>query len=228
MGYIYQIRKKNTVIPLYIGQTIKTPEERWIEHRNCALREKSKNSYAIHDLMRENNVQNFELVSIEEVDNSLLSKRERFWIKELHTHISERGYNLTWGGETCSENLKIPCYQYDLQGNYLQEFESISYASRYVNGSHTNLIKAIQGKINQAYGFRWSLQKLENLPPINSNYTGSSKIIYQYDLFGNYINQFPSSREAARALGGSQGNISLAANGKRKTAYGYIWSYKKI
>lgn len=228
MGYIYQIRKKNTVIPLYIGQTIKTPEERWIEHRNCALRKKSKNSYAIHDFMRENNVQDFELVLIEEVDNSLLSKREKFWIKELHTHISEQGYNLTWGGETCSENLKTSCYQYDLQGNYLREFESISCASRHVNGNHANLIKAIQGKINQAYGFRWSLQKLENLPPINSNYTGSSKIIYQYDLSGNYINQFSSSKEAARALGRSQGNISLAANGKRKTAYGYIWSYKKI
>ena len=36
---------------------------------------------------------------------------------------------------------------------------------------------------------------------------------------------YPSLSEAARQLGFSQGNISSACNGKRKTAYGFHWKY---
>lgn len=37
-------------------------------------------------------------VAIEECEKSQLSEREQFWIKELRTHVSEGGLNLTTGG----------------------------------------------------------------------------------------------------------------------------------
>ena len=56
----------------------------------------------------------------------------------------------------------------------------------------------------------------------------NSKKVYQYDLYGNYIGSFGSGGEAARALCKNSGSsaISNCANRKRKTAYGFKWSFE--
>lgn len=53
----------------------------------------------------------------------------------------------------------------------------------------------------------------------------NSKIIFQYDLSNNYIKKYESVAEAAEELNVNSGHISACANGRRKTAYGYIWKY---
>ena len=47
----------------------------------------------------------------------------------------------------------------------------------------------------------------------------------QYDLDGNLIDTFDTAREALLKMGKplTSGNIGRVINGKRKTAYGYIW-----
>ena len=52
-----------------------------------------------------------------------------------------------------------------------------------------------------------------------------SKPVGQYSLDGKLIKLWPSTMEAERQAGFSQGNISQAANGKYKQAYGCIWKY---
>ena len=52
-----------------------------------------------------------------------------------------------------------------------------------------------------------------------------SKPVGQYSLDGKLIKLWPSTIEVQRQAGFSQGNISLAANGKYKQAYGCIWRY---
>lgn len=52
-----------------------------------------------------------------------------------------------------------------------------------------------------------------------------SKIVYQFSLGGNLIKVFPSTVEAERQTGVANSNISKCANGKTKTAGGYIWKY---
>ena len=52
-----------------------------------------------------------------------------------------------------------------------------------------------------------------------------SKSIKQIDKKGNIIGEFPSLAEVRRKLNFDQSNISLCANGKRKTAYGYKWQF---
>ena len=54
------------------------------------------------------------------------------------------------------------------------------------------------------------------------------KQVYQYSLDGELINVLESAREAARQLGYSQSAISRCCNNTRKTAYGFIWSYKPL
>ena len=55
-----------------------------------------------------------------------------------------------------------------------------------------------------------------------SNYTGSSKPIAQYDLKGNLLNIYPSVKDAAKKINYSQGTLAMAAEGKRKTAKGFV------
>ena len=53
----------------------------------------------------------------------------------------------------------------------------------------------------------------------------SKKKVAQYDLQNNFIQEYESFSEAAQSINKPYGyaHISAVANGKRKTAYGYIW-----
>jgi hypothetical protein len=66
----------------------------------------------------------------------------------------------------------------------------------------------------------------------NTNYKNISKKIskpvLQYDLQGNFIQEFKSIRDAKSFLGKSKnnGDISACLKGRQKTAFGFIWKYK--
>lgn len=218
MGFIYAIYYHNK--PVYVGQTIKQPELRRREHWNAA---KAGRGFKIHHYMRELGIENFTFKVLEQTRN--LNEREVYWIEKLNTHCSKGGCNLTVGGFGGSDSLKRICYQYDLEGQFLKQFESVSAAAREVKGNHENILKVLYGQLNTAYGYRWSYDFADQLGQLPNNYTGSSKKVGQYSLDGELIQTFESTKEAARFLNKSQGNISLAASGKRKTAYGYKWLF---
>lgn len=54
----------------------------------------------------------------------------------------------------------------------------------------------------------------------------SSKVVLQYDLNGNLLNEFESSGEARRKLGLASNHITDCCTGKLNNAYGFIWKYK--
>lgn len=53
----------------------------------------------------------------------------------------------------------------------------------------------------------------------------NSKKVCQYDTNGNFIKEWDSTRDAARALNIDSSTIAKCARGKYKTAGGYIWRY---
>lgn len=59
--------------------------------------------------------------------------------------------------------------------------------------------------------------------------TNSTKHILQYDMDGNFIKEWLSSRDIERVEGYKRKSISKCCNGKPyfKTAYGYIWKFKQ-
>ena len=64
-------------------------------------------------------------------------------------------------------------------------------------------------------------------PPQLTGYDSkASKTIYQFDLQGNFIKEYGSTRCAEKELN-KRLHISEVCNGKRKTSGGYIWSYSK-
>lgn len=54
----------------------------------------------------------------------------------------------------------------------------------------------------------------------------NAKTVLQYDLDGNFIKEWVSSKEVERKLGYNSRCLNNHCIGRAKTAYGFIWKYK--
>lgn len=69
-------------------------------------------------------------------------------------------------------------------------------------------------------------QKEKRLPRLREQAKKQRKIVYQFDVEGNFVKQWASGSQAAKHLGiKSPGSIASAALGYQKTAGGFRWSY---
>ena len=59
----------------------------------------------------------------------------------------------------------------------------------------------------------------------HTNHPKFSKTVYQYTKDGQFVAKYESLHEVQRLFGYDNSTISRCCNGKRKSAYGYIWSY---
>ena len=80
-----------------------------------------------------------------------------------------------------------------------------------------------QENIQHAYNYNLFDSQLKYLKQVQQQ---NQKMIMQYDKNGNFIKEWESIKEARNKLKISS-HISDCCNGKRKTAGGYIWIYKK-
>lgn len=84
----------------YIGQTIKTPEERWKEHKQHAFGTHANDvNKSLYKAMRKYGIENF---SFEVLQNNIetyeqLDKAEIYWIDFYNSFV--KGYNETFGGQ---------------------------------------------------------------------------------------------------------------------------------
>lgn len=54
-----------------------------------------------------------------------------------------------------SDSQKLPILQYDLNGNFIKEWDGVIDATKAVGKHSTNIVRCCQGKFKQAYGFIW-------------------------------------------------------------------------
>ena len=59
----------------------------------------------------------------------------------------------------------------------------------------------------------------------NNNYS-LSKPVFQYDLLGNFIREWPSMIKVEEETGIHNSSISMCCLGKLKSAGGFVWKYK--
>ena len=64
---------------------------------------------------------------------------------------------------------------------------------------------------------------IKNILAIKNKY---GKPIYQFDLFGKFIKEYPSIREAERQTGITTANIRKALRNERNSAGGFVWKLK--
>ena len=98
MGFIYKITNLINQ-KIYIGLTTKVrPTDRYSQHRYCAAHLSPNDNSYLHKAMSKEGLENFSFEIIEEIDNHLLSEREKYWIQKYNSYVPN-GYNLTLGGE---------------------------------------------------------------------------------------------------------------------------------
>jgi hypothetical protein len=116
-------------------------------------------------------------------------------------------YNEVIGGRGGDLVLNAkPCYQYDLQGNFIKEYESQQKAAIEVGRGFTTIKRAIKEKVKSA-GFFWSETKVNKLN-LEDFKTENNKIpVFQYSSTGEYDCCYESVSDAARVLNNSTSNI---------------------
>lgn len=91
---IYCIENKITD-KKYVGKSINI-QKRWNRHIICLNQNRHQNKY-LQNSWNKYGIAEFNFYILEQCENSLLSRRERFWIQKLNTFNT--GFNLTMGGE---------------------------------------------------------------------------------------------------------------------------------
>lgn len=103
-GYIYLITN-NVNGKMYVGQTSKTPLQRFKIHVQDSYRNNERYNSALHKAIRKYGESNFKVETLEECNIEILGDREVYWIDKLNTF--KNGYNMTLGGEG-SNRLELP------------------------------------------------------------------------------------------------------------------------
>ena len=209
---IYKVTN-NITGKVYIGQS-KDIESRWDSHIKTGPKnyEKFKKN-KFYNAIKEYGIENFSFEIIEETSEELLDERERYWIEYYNSYYD--GYNGTKGGQG-HESKIFSAEEIQLlwdKGNSITEIAdqmncSISTVKRRL--IHYEKYSQEEGrKRSHDYGDGSSL----------------GKIVYQYDLNGNFLNRFESIKEAARSLGDESKNICIREAMKSSTGYsqGYLW-----
>lgn len=146
---------------------------------------------------------------VEECDNAYLDEREKYWIDKLGTFGA--GYNMTAGGEGCTRYSDDELLDAWREGLTLTEISKRLGMSASKMGNRLRTLGITTEEINER------------------RYTASAahicRPVYQYDLDGYFVKEYPSLTSAEKILGCS--TIGAAVLGTTRTSCGYQWrSYK--
>lgn len=116
-------------------------------------------------------------------------------------------YNEVLGGNSGDTTVSIACYQYDLEGNFIAEYDSQQKASYAVGKGFTTIKRAIKEKIKAA-NYYWSLEKVDKLDLTNYKTTINKIPVFQYSEKYEYECCYESVSDAARSNNTVSTNIS--------------------
>ena len=206
----------------YIGQSTNI-YHRWQQHKA------RYDDCAIHKALKKYGVENFTFTIIEECPQNMLDERERYWIAYYNSY--KNGYNEDDGGkQPTSTKCDRPIEAYDLEGHFVKVYPSISAAARELECEASLISAVIQKRRPTAKGYQFkAVDDVETVigPFVKKKSGPSGKIVLQYDLKDNLLNEFVSASEAARQTGLHAQNISGVCRGLKKTCGGYKWKYKE-
>lgn len=139
-------------------------------------------------------------------------------------------YNMTVGGKNGSVLTKDkPVYQYDLDGNLLNMFDTIELASKSIDTDYWLIVASCEDYKITCKGFYWRYTSEFFESGIHTAYTPGTRNIkvIQYSKAGYKIKEWESLTEAAISLQCDRSSISSSCKGEphRKICGGYQWRY---
>lgn len=153
-------------------------------------------------------------------------EKEIYLIAKYKSNHRKYGYNISSGGESRSgteltEEHKEKIRKGNLGKKVSEETRkklSIKSKMRWSDPEYIEHMRIVNsGKNNKMYGV-----KLTDEQKLLRN----SKRVVQFDMDGNFINEFISIHEAKNVTGISRDCISNCCRGKYKHAGGYVWKFK--
>ncbi len=213
---IYKITSPSGKV--YIGQSTNI-HKRWLKYKQTNCHKQYKIYRSLIKYGPENHV--FEIIEECSVDN--LKECEIYW---KQYYINMLGWEKTlfhFLYDTNGVNRSRPVNQYDLKGNFIQEWPSVMEAKKIHKGDISSCCKGRQKKANN---YVWKYKDEGEF--ILTSLSRKGKNIIQFDKQMNIIKEWESIKEAATELGIQRGDISMVVKGRNKTAGGFIWKYKNL
>ena len=223
-GYIYII--KNSINEkVYIGQTARTIEARWSQHKASALRGDTQ-GIILYNAIRKYGVNNFYVSLLEETEIENLNERERYWIKYYNSK-TPNGYNVREGGD---DPGRKEVYQIDKETNKIIKVYSCAMDAAEENHLDlSHLTKVCRHKENSCGGYKWSYSDnynetlIENIQIQEKNYP-----ICQIDInTGKLIKIWDSVQQASKTLNIDPTSIFHCFSGRYNNAGGFCWCKEK-
>ncbi len=212
-GLIYKaINTKNGKI--YIGATTKCMDDRIADHLDKSSRDEG--GY-FQTAIATYGCDAFEWEEIDTAnDINDLANKEKEYIFKYDSR--ENGYNSDSGG-----GFKKMVYQFDLRGNLINEFDSLSTAASTIGVDKKRISQACLSSTHLLNSQYWSYNKKFT---IKDSYDKRKKVVCKYEINGEFVAKYKSVAEASRQTGISKTCISRCCRGERKYSSGFIWKYK--
>lgn len=215
MAFIYKITNDINQ-RIYIGMTERTIKERFKEHCQEYKRERAEKR-PLYSAMKKYGIEHFHVELVEETDNP--EEREQYWIEFYNSY--KEGYNATLGGDGRSHINQDEIEKILEAYNRLGTVVAVKRETGHDVSCISRLLK--QAGVQVVTSQEISRKKL-------------SKSITQYTKDTHEALQtFNSTVDAAQwcyenkkcsiLYSGVRSHIAEVANGKRKSAYGYVWKY---
>lgn len=138
--------------------------------------------------------------------------------------------NLEWCTQKYNNDAyycqRVNIYQYNLQGDLIKIWHSITNAAKEIGGDKTGIQHCCGGSLKTFMGYIWTYCPLSSSEFKRRTTNETLVEVLQLDLSGNIIATHKSTVDAAKAVGCNPSAITMACNGMRKTIKGYIWKRK--
>lgn len=140
----------------------------------------------------------------------------REFIKDPNT------YNICLGGRVPSSVHERAVVQYDLNGKFIRVWNSMAEAK---SEAPTQSISdcCIRKTSSKQWQWRYFEGNTDDIEPAKIR----TRVVYQFDLQGNYITYYKSVHDACRATGIPYQSIGGNCLNKQMHAGGFYWSYEK-
>lgn len=221
---------------IYIGQHLTENPNKYDHYLGCGVYDNKPSTYnkpktAFQYAVQKYGPSNFKRVTIKVYDNveDALALEAELVTKEFLQRKDV--YNEVLGGNAGDTTVAIKCYQYDLNGNFIAEYNSQQKASYTVGRGFTTIKRAIKEKIKAANCF-WGLEKLDKLD-LSEYKTEDNRIpVFQYSETGEYDCCYESVTDAARVNNSTSTDISRSCRlgykcNNKYFSYNFNTSYSK-
>lgn len=114
-------------------------------------------------------------------------------------------------------------YQYDLNGNFIEEYQSVRTAANALKISHSNISRSCNKIVKHASGFifRYNKEIVNRIDEPNA----MKKLVIEVNILGHEVGRWLSIMDCTRNIGIDNGNISRVCNGKQKSIKGRYFKF---